>query len=136
MLELNSSFSSFFYFGGTFLKLFNKDKFEKFSILMITEKVVSYDEPAYRAHYYAIMPYQERDVSSAYKEKARVSLRLEDNTVYGLDFANVTNYSIAPVYNMEDVEQLVVQPGVNKNKRINIYGISNQLVKRFKKDED
>ena len=116
------------------MKLFNKDNFEKFSILMITEKVVAYDEPAYRTHYYAIMPYQERDVSYAYKEKARVSLRLEDNTVYGLDFANVTNYSIAPVYNMEDVEQLIIQPGVSENKRINIYGISNQLVKRFKKD--
>lgn len=116
------------------MKLFNKDKFEKFSILMITEKVMAYDEPTYRAHYYAIMPYQERDVAYAYKEKARASLRLEDSTVYGLDFANVTNYSIVPVYNMEDVEQLIIQPGVSENKRINIYGISNQLVKRFKED--
>lgn len=118
------------------MKFFNKDNFEKFSILMITEKVVSYDEPVYRTQYYAIMPYQERDIKNAYKDKARVSLALEDNTVYGLDFANVTNYSIAPVYNMEDIEQLVIQPGIDKNKRINIYGISNQLIKRFKKDEE
>ena len=118
------------------MKLFNKDKFEKFSILMVTEKVVIYDEPSYRKYYYAIMPYQERDVNYAYREKARVSLRLEDNTIYGLDFADVINYSIVPVYNMEDVEQLVVQPGVSKNNRIEIYGISNQLVKSFKKDED
>lgn len=137
MLEDNSSFSSFFfYFGGTFVKFFNKDRFEKFSILMVTEKTMSYDEAVYRTHYYAIMPYQERDINYAYRDKARVSLNLEDNTIYGLDFANVTNYSIAPVYNMEDVEQLIVQPGVKKNKRINIYGISNQLVKQFKKDED
>lgn len=118
------------------MKFFNKDNFEKFSILMITEKVVSYDEPVYRTQYYAIMPCQERDIKKAYKDKARVSLALEDNTLYGLDFANVTNYSIAPVYNMEDIEQLVNQPGIDKNKRINIYGISNQLIKRFKKDEE
>ena len=118
------------------MKFFNKEKFEKFSILMVTEKVASYDEPVHRTYYYAIMPYQERDIKYAYKDKARVSLALEDNTVYGLDFANVTNYSIAPVYNMEDVEELIVQPGVDKNKRINIYGISNQLVKRFKKNEE
>ena len=124
------------YFGGTVVKFFNKDKFEKFSILMITEMVMAYDEPSYRKYYYAIMPYQERDISHAYREKARVSLRLEDNTVYGLDFADVINYSIVPVYNMEDVEQLVVQPGVSKNNRITIYGISSQLVKNFKKDED
>lgn len=123
-------------FGGTFVKFFNKDRFEKFSILMVTEKTMSYDEAVYRTHYYAIMPYQERDINYAYRDKARVSLNLEDNTIYGLDFANVTNYSIAPVYNMEDVEQLIVQPGVKKNKRINIYGISNQLVKQFKKDEE
>ena len=118
------------------MKFFNKDKFEKFSILMITEKVRVYDEPSYMKYYYAIMPYQERDVNYAYREKARVSLRLEDNTIYGLDFADVINYSIVPVYNMEDVEQLVVQPGVSKKNRIEIYGISNQLVKSFKKDED
>ena len=118
------------------MKLFNKDKFEKFSILMVTEMVMSYDEPSYRKYYYAIMPYQERDIKYAYKEKARVTLRLEDNTLYGLDFVNVTNYSIVPVYNMEDVEQLVVQPGVSKNNRINIHGISNHLVKQVKKDED
>lgn len=118
------------------MKLFNKDKFEKFSILMVTEKVVIYDEPSYRKYYYAIMPYQERVIHYAYKEKARVSLRLEDNTIYGLDFADVINYSIVPVYNMDDVEQLVVQPGVSKNNRIEIYGISNHLVKQFKKDED
>lgn len=124
------------HFGGTVVKFFNKDKFEKFSILMITEMVRVYDEPSYRKYYYAIMPYQERDVNYAYREKARVSLRLEDNTIYGLDFADVINYSIVPVYNMDDVEQLVVQPGVSKNNRIEIYGISNQLVKSFKKDED
>ena len=118
------------------MKLFNKDKFEKFSILMVTEKVVIYDEPTYSKYYYAIMPYQEQIIKCAYKDKARVSLRLEDNTVYGLDFADVINYSIVPVYNMEDVEQLVVQPGVSKNNRIEIYGISNHLVKQFKKDED
>lgn len=118
------------------MKLFNKDKFEKFSILMVTEMVMSYDEPTYITHYYAIMPYQERGISYAYKEKARVTLRLEDNTLYGLDFVNVTNYSIVPVYNMEDVEQLVVQPGVSKNNRINIHGISNHLVKQVKKDEE
>ena len=118
------------------MKLFNKDKFEKFSILMVTEMVMSYDEPTYITHYYAIMPYQARDIKYAYKDKARVSLRLEDNTVYGLDFADVINYSIVPVYNMDDVEQLVVQPGVSKNNRIEIYGISNHLVKKFKKDED
>ena len=118
------------------MKLFNKDNFEKFSILMITEKVVIYDEPSYRKYYYAIMPYQARDIKYAYKDKARVSLRLEDNTLYGLDFVNVTNYSIVPVYNMEDVEELVVQPGVSKNKRIHIHGISDHLVKQFKKDED
>ena len=123
-------------FGGIFVKFFNKDKFEKFSILMITEKVVIYDESSYQKYYYAIMPYQERDINHAYREKARVSLRLEDNTIYGLDFAEVINYSIVPVYNMEDVEQLVVQPGVSKKNRITIYGISNQLVKTFKKDED
>ena len=82
------------------------------------------------------MPYQARDIKYAYKDKARVSLRLEDNTVYGLDFSDVINYSIVPVYNMEDVEQLVVQPGVSKNNRIEIYGISNHLVKQSKKDED
>ena len=82
------------------------------------------------------MPYQERCISYAYKEKSLVTLRLEDNTLYGLDFVNVTNYSIVPVYNMEDVEQLVIQPGVSKNNRINIHGISNHLVKKFKKDED
>lgn len=124
------------HFGGAVVKFFNKDKFEKFSILMITEMVRVYDEPSYRKYYYAIMPYQERDVNYAYREKARVSLRLEDNTIYGLDFADVINYSIVPVYNMGDVEQLVVQPGVSKNNRIEIYGISNQLVKSFKKDED
>ena len=118
------------------MKLFNKDNFEKFSILMVTEKVVIYDEPSYRKYYYAIMPYQARDIKYAYKDKARVSLRLEDNTVYGLDFADVINYSIVPVYNIDDVEQLVVQPGVSKNNRIEIYGISNHLVKKFKKDED
>ena len=118
------------------MKFFNKDNFEKFSILMITEKVVSYDESVYRTHYYAIMSYQDRDIKYAYKDKARVSLALEDNTVYGLDFANVTNYSIVPVYNIDDIEQLINQPGIDKNKRINIYGISNQLVKRFKKDEE
>ena len=118
------------------MKLFNKDSFEKFSILMITEKVVIYDEPSYRKYYYAIMPYQERSIKYAYKDKARVSLRLEDNTVYGLDFADVINYSIVPVYNIDDVEQLVVQPGVSKNNRIEIYGIANHLVKQFKKDED
>ena len=118
------------------MKLFNKDNFEKFSILMVTEKVVIYDEPTYSKYYYAIMPYQEQIIKCAYKDKARVSLRLEDNTVYGLDFADVINYSIVPVYNMEDVEQLVVQPGVSKNNRIEIYGISNHLVKQFKKDED
>ena len=118
------------------MKLFNKDKFEKFSILMVTEMIMSYDEPNYITHYYAIMPYQERGISYAYKEKARVTLRLEDNTLYGLDFVNVTNYSIVPVYNMEDVEELVIQPGVSKNKRIHIHGISNHLVKQFKKDED
>lgn len=118
------------------MKFFNKDRFEKFSILMVTEKTMSYDEAVYRTHYYAIMPYQERDINYAYRDKARVSLRLEDYTIYGLDFANVTNYSIVPVYNMEDVDQLINQPGISENKRINIYGISNQLVKRFKKDED
>lgn len=118
------------------MKLFNKDKFEKFSILMITEEVVIYDEPSYRKYYYAIMPYQERAIKYAYKDKARVSLRLEDNTVCGLDFADVTNYFIVPVYNMDDVEQLVVQPGVSKNNRIEVIGISNHLVKQFKKDED
>ena len=118
------------------MKLFNKDNFEKFSILMITEKVVIYDEPSYRKYYYAIMPYQERVIKYAYKDKARVSLRLEDNTVYGLDFADVINYSIVPVYNIDDVEQLVVQPGVSKNNRIEIYGISNHLVKKFKRDEE
>ena len=118
------------------MKLFNKDNFEKFSILMVTEKVVIYDEPTYSKYYYAIMPYQEQIIKCAYKDKARVSLRLEDNTIYGLDFADVINYSIVPVYNMEDVEQLVVQPGVSKNNRIEIYGISNHLVKQFKKDED
>lgn len=118
------------------MKFFDKDRFEKFSILMITEKFVAFDEPVVNTKYYAIMPYQERDVKLAYKNKARVSLDLEDGTVYGLDFVNVTNYSIVPVYNMEDVEQLIIQPGVNKNKRINIYGISNRLIQRFKKDED
>ena len=118
------------------MKFFNKDNFEKFSILMITEKVVSYDEPIYRTQYYAIMPYQERDIKYAYKDKARVSLALEDNTIYGLDFANVTNYSIIPVYNMEDVDQLINQPGISKKDRFTIYGISNQLVKSLKKDKD
>lgn len=118
------------------MKFFNKEKFEKFSILMLTEKVALYDDQVYHTEYYAIMPYQERDVKLAYKDKKRVSLNLEDNTVYGLDFANVTNYSIAPVYNMEDVEELIVQPGVDKDKRINIYGISNQLIQRFNKDEE
>ena len=98
---------------------FNKDKFEKFNILMINEQYTNqYDEYSGRTCYYAIMPYQERDIKYAYKDKARVSLALEDNTIYGLDFANVTNYSIIPVYNMEDVDQLINQPGISKNKRI------------------
>lgn len=116
---------------------FNKDKFEKFDVLMITDLCINrYDEDSVRTRYYAIMPYQEREIKNAYKNKERASLNLEDNTICGLDFVNAINYFIIPVYNMEDVEQLIVQPGVDKNKRINIYGISNQLVKRFKKDED
>lgn len=119
------------------MKLFNKDKFEKFNVLMINEQYTNqYDEYSGRTRYYAIMPYQERGIRYAYKNKERISLNLEDNTVYGLDFVNVVNYSIIPVYNMEDVDQLINQPGISKKDRFTIYGISNQLVKSLKKDED
>lgn len=115
---------------------FNKDKFERFSILIITDVFENYDEPTYRTRYYAIMQYQEREIRYAYKHKERVSLKLEDDTLYGLDFVNTTNYSIIPVYNMDDVDQLVNQPGISKNKRFTIHGLSNKLVQQLKKEDD
>lgn len=111
-----------------------KENFEKFDILMVSYAVKAYEEVTTKILIYAILPYQTHIISKAYQEKSRATLKMEDNTTMGLDFSNVVNFTIAPVYNMKDVEALILQPDVKEEDRMSIIGIRNDLKNLVEKE--
>lgn len=115
-------------------KFLKKDNFEKFDVLMVSYNIKNYDEITTKVMLYAILPYQTSTISKAYQERSRVVLKMEDTTIMGLDFSNVANFTIVPVYNMEDVRELILQPGAKEKDKISIVGFRNDLENKIKEE--
>ncbi len=111
-----------------------KDNFEKFDVLMLSYSIELYEETVTKVMAYAILPCQTHVISKAYQDKSRVALKMEDTTTMGLDFSNVSNFTIIPVYNMDDVKELVLQPNAKEKDKISIIGIRNDLESQVKKE--
>lgn len=111
-----------------------KENFEKFDVLMMSYNIDLYDETVTKVMAYAILPCQTHMISKAYQDKSRVALKMEDTTIMGLDFSNVSNFTIIPVYNMDDVRELVSQPNVKEKDKVSIVGIRNDLENQVKKE--
>lgn len=115
-------------------KFLKKDNFEKFDVLMLSYNIDLYDETVTRVMAYAILPCQTHMITKAYQDKSRIALRMEDTTIMGLDFSNVSNFTIIPVYNMEDVRELILQPGAKEKDKISIVGFRNDLENKIKEE--
>ena len=114
-----------------------KDNFEKFDVLMVSYNIKNlYDDVLTKTMLYAILPCQTNMISKAYKDESRVALKMEDTTIMGLDFSDVANFTIIPVYNMEDVRELVLQPNTKEKDKISIVGIRNDLEKQVKEETE